>query len=45
LFEKNALHSSPKTFRSHIFLIFYLFWMIQKDMGAQTWALQSLFEL
>ncbi len=45
LFEKNALHPSPKTFRSHIFLISYLFWMIQKDMGAQTWALQSLFEL
>jgi hypothetical protein len=22
-----------------------LFWMIQKDMGAQTWALQSLLEL
>lgn len=25
LFEKNALHPSPKTFRSHIFLISYLF--------------------
>lgn len=46
MFKKIALHPSPKTFRSHIFLISYLFWMIQKDMGAQTtWALQSLFEL